>query len=588
MNSAPLTHSLTRFVAPLLLSVLCCNLAIGQSRQRRVSQTNATQTEIAARLVAAPNSTITVSVSPGVASVATGGSLPITARVQNDSSNDGVTWALSSTGTSESSPGCSGSTCGTLTDVGTFSVTYVAPSAIPSPATVTLIAYSKASNTSSSSTSIVITSGSLNVWISPTGATVSTNQSQQFTAVVSGNSNTAVTWEVNGMAGGNSAVGTISTSGLYTAPASLPSGGTVTVTAVSQANSSVSASDTVAIISPYASIAATPPWIPLPLHGATIADFSFSGTVQDIRTSSYLSEVVTSLNNLTDQPSVRITFTLCGVGQDGSCSSPAPASSYTSSIETLKSQTRPPFLLGEVLDSSYQGCFTPTGAGGTQSAEARWNDYVSTLGAYVDVWEVGNEINGNWLDSQDAGSGGISCPWTVPSTTDANVVTDMINAYNIVKSAGKLAELTLYYPGTGSNCDSPASFDPITWAEANVPLNMRNGLDYVLLSYYHQDCSSGTDPSASAWGTFFTQVQNLFPNAKIGFGEWGYSTKKLTGSKLSSLLSEGYSMDPYPLPFSANWTSGVFFWEWADTCVPYNSSSGSVWEIVNTDMQSQP
>ena len=46
-------------------------------------------------------------------------------------------------GTSESSPGCSGSACGTLTNVGTFSVTYVAPSTLPSPATVTLTAYQK-------------------------------------------------------------------------------------------------------------------------------------------------------------------------------------------------------------------------------------------------------------------------------------------------------------------------------------------------------------------------------------------------------------------------------------------------------------
>jgi hypothetical protein len=527
--------------------------------------------------------TIAVSVSPGVASVATGGSLSVSATVQNDSTNEGVTWVLTGDGSSESAPGCSGSTCGTLTNVGTFSVTYVAPSTVPSPATVTLTAYSKASNTSSSSVDVVVTSGSLNVWISPTGATVSTDKSQQFDAVVSGNSNTAVNWEVNGVTGGNSTVGTISTSGLYTAPATVPSSGTVTVTAVSKANTAISASDTVAVISPYASIAAKPPWIPQPLHGATVADFSFSGAVQDIRVTSYLDEVLTSLNNLTDQPTVRITLTLCGVGDDGSCSSPSPASAYTSAIQTLKSQTRPPFLLGEVLDSSYQGCFTTT------TAEARWNDYVSTLGSYVDLWEVGNEINGNWLDSTDAGgTGKISCPWTTPKTTDADVVTDMINAYNIVKAAGKLAEMTLYYPGAGSSCDSPAAFDPITWTEANVPLNMRNGMDYVLLSYYHQDCTSGTDPSAASWGTFFTQVQNLFPNAKIGFGEWGYSSKKLTGSKLDTLLSEGYSMDPYPLPFSANWVSGVFFWEWADTAVPYNSSSGSVWEEVNTDMQSQP
>ncbi len=525
---------------------------------------------------------ISVSVTPGVASVATGGSQNVSATVLNDSKNEGVTWILTGDGTTESAPGCTGSTCGTLTNVGAFSVTYVAPSTVPSPATVTLTAYSKASNTSSSSTNIVVTSGALNVWISPTGATVSTNKTQQFEAIVSGNSNTAVTWQVNGVNGGNSTVGMISTSGLYTAPAAPPSSGPVIVTAISQANTAISASVDVAVISPYASIGATPPWIPLPIHGVTVADFSFSGKTQDIRSTSYLNELLTSLNNLTDQPTVRLTLTLCGVGDGGSCSSPAAASTYTTAMETLKSQSRPPFLLGEVLDSSYQGCFT------VATTQSRWNDYVSTLGSYIDLWEVGNEINGNWLDSQDAGKSNISCPWTVPTTTDADVVTDMINAYTIVKNAGKLAELTLYYPGAGSGCDSPAKFDPITWTEANVPLNMRNGMDYVLVSYYHQDCSSGTDPSAAAWGTFFSQVQNLFPNAKIGFGEWGYSTKKLTGSTLTTLLNQGYGMDPYPLPFSTNWVSGVFFWEWGDTAVPYNSSPGSVWEVINTDMQSQP
>ncbi len=46
-------------------------------------------------------------------------------------------------------------------------------------------------------------------------------------------------------------------------------------------------------------------------------------------------------------------------------------------------------------------------------------------------------------------------------------------------------------------------------------------MDYVLVSYYHQDCTGGTDPSAASWGIFFTQVQNLFPNAEIGFGGVG-------------------------------------------------------------------
>ena len=55
----------------------------------------------------------------------------------------------------------------------------------------------------------------------------------QFTATVSGTSNQSVTWQVNNVAGGNSSVGTISGTGLYTAPSALPSPTSVTITALS-------------------------------------------------------------------------------------------------------------------------------------------------------------------------------------------------------------------------------------------------------------------------------------------------------------------------------------------------------------------
>jgi uncharacterized protein (DUF1800 family) len=45
----------------------------------------------------------------------------------------------------------------------------------------------------------------------------------QYTAAVTGLSNTTVTWSVNGKVGGNSTNGTITSSGLYTAPAAVPS-----------------------------------------------------------------------------------------------------------------------------------------------------------------------------------------------------------------------------------------------------------------------------------------------------------------------------------------------------------------------------
>jgi len=56
-----------------------------------------------------------------------------------------------------------------------------------------------------------------------------------------------VTWQVNGVTGGNATVGTISSSGLYTAPGVVPNPATVTVTAVSQADATKSAAAQVTI-----------------------------------------------------------------------------------------------------------------------------------------------------------------------------------------------------------------------------------------------------------------------------------------------------------------------------------------------------
>ena len=72
--------------------------------------------------------------------------------------------------------------------------------------------------------------------VEPASASVFLGGTQQFQAAVTGSTNISVTWEVNGVSGGSASAGTISVSGLYTAPAALPFPASVTVTAVSQAD----------------------------------------------------------------------------------------------------------------------------------------------------------------------------------------------------------------------------------------------------------------------------------------------------------------------------------------------------------------
>jgi hypothetical protein len=85
------------------------------------------------------------------------------------------------------------------------------------------------------------------ITISPTTATVRVNRTKPFAATVQNSSNTAVIWRVNGITGGNSAVGTISSSGVYRAPTSVPSPAVVTVSATAAADQTKTANASVTI-----------------------------------------------------------------------------------------------------------------------------------------------------------------------------------------------------------------------------------------------------------------------------------------------------------------------------------------------------
>ena len=98
--------------------------------------------------------------------------------------------------------------------------------------------------------------------ISPMSVNVAAGGPQQFVASTNGNSNPAVTWQVNGVAGGNSKDGTISSAGLYIAPYSAAN--VVITAALVQSNASVSASANVTVLAPHR-IAVRP--------AATLAEF---------------------------------------------------------------------------------------------------------------------------------------------------------------------------------------------------------------------------------------------------------------------------------------------------------------------------
>jgi serine protease len=177
---------------------------------------------------------VTVTVTPATASISTRATQSFTATVAN-TSNTAVTWQVN---------GVAGgnSTVGTISSAGV----YTAPAAVPTPAIVTIKAVSVADTTRFASAQVTITAA-ISVSVSPTTSSVVVNATQAFSATVSNSSNTNVTWQVNGVTGGNTSFGTISSSGLYTAPATVPSNAVVTITAVSAADATRSAAAQVTV-----------------------------------------------------------------------------------------------------------------------------------------------------------------------------------------------------------------------------------------------------------------------------------------------------------------------------------------------------
>jgi hypothetical protein len=138
---------------------------------------------------------------------------------------------------------------GTVGFIDSISGLYTAPASVPSPSTVQVHATSSAASSAIGRAAVTITNPppAVTVTISPTSASVRARQTKRFKATVQNASVTTVTWEVNGVAGGNSTVGKINPSGLYAAPNAVPSPATVTVTAVSTADPTKSASASVGV-----------------------------------------------------------------------------------------------------------------------------------------------------------------------------------------------------------------------------------------------------------------------------------------------------------------------------------------------------
>ncbi len=97
------------------------------------------------------------------------------------------------------------------------------------------------------------------VTVSPDPVSVHAGTFEQFSAKVSGSTNTGVSWTAALPAGATGSAGSISANGRYTPPATLPSPDLVLVTATSGADPTVSATVNVTILTAYPTLASVSP-----------------------------------------------------------------------------------------------------------------------------------------------------------------------------------------------------------------------------------------------------------------------------------------------------------------------------------------
>ncbi|WP_150110624.1 hypothetical protein [Granulicella mallensis] len=205
------------------------------------------------------------------------------AAVTNDPLGAGVTWTAT----------CGSSACGSFNPTSSLeSTTYTAPSVVPTGGIVTITATSLTDTSKSASAKVQITAPpppvpvtvsvlQSNVYLTTTGSTHSTS----LTAIVANDpADAGVDWSLScgasscGSLGGS--VKTHTASGVsvsYVSPSSIPSGGTVTITAASTTNPAVSASATATILT-TAPIVVTMPSAP-PSALTTGAQATLAATV---------------------------------------------------------------------------------------------------------------------------------------------------------------------------------------------------------------------------------------------------------------------------------------------------------------------
>jgi len=199
------------------------------------------------------------------------------------------------------------------------------------------------------------------------------------------------------------------------------------------------------------------------------------------------------------------------------------------------------YLMGELEDSYVMNDLS------VPQYKKRAKQFIDVMGDEIDIWEIGNEVNGEW-------------------NGDIGDVTDKLKySFKYAKSKNKKTAITLFY---NKECWQNQENEMFTWVDNSLPKEMIPGVDYVFVSYYDDHCNTTPD-----WQNVFDRLHQIFPNSKLGIGECGTRDKD---------KKEQYMKDYYNMKITTpNYVGGYFWWYFKNDCVP---QSNHLWKVMNDVM----
>jgi hypothetical protein len=277
--------------------------------------------------------------------------------------------------------------------------------------------------------------------VSPASASVMTQATKQFTATVLNSADQVVIWSVNGIAGGNSVVGGINSTGRYVAPAQVPTPAVVQVQARSASNSLLMTSSPVTVTPPVPTINALSP--------AGVPADVFTTKVNGI---GFVSGAVAKLNN------VPLATTYNGYWQvTASGTSPAPGT-YQLTV------TNPDGKVSNSTSLVVMPVKVTVTPGAVSLAGGASQGFVATVTNTKDSranWYVNNILGG----SSAVGTVNSLGLYTAPHLPTAATV--IVSAASVISPAAKASASAAIQPSTSSASPTPTTPSPSTTTRYN-------------------------------------------------------------------------------------------------------------------------